>query len=117
MWLPSRSPMAGPLASAPFETCRSCDRPILPGVRLLRVSYAIDVAGVATSRGEEPELLFADEYCSPECALMGTIDAMRHLVANPRVDELFHADVPVLVIGRDEAAREDTLATLDGEPA
>jgi len=113
MWLASRSPVAGPIATATFETCRSCEGPILPGVRLLRVSYAVDVAGVAQLRGEEPELLFTDEYCSPECALIGTIDAMRHLVANPRVDELFHPEVPVLVIGRDKAA----VASLDGELA
>jgi hypothetical protein len=100
--------MAGPDASR-LLACRECGNPIPPGERALRVAYQILVVGATA------EPLFVDDFCSPVCAVLGQLSALRHLQANRRIDELFNDEVSPIYVGRDHALADNALATLNEE--
>jgi hypothetical protein len=100
--------MAGPDADR-LLACRECGNPIPPGDRALRVAYQILVVGAAA------ESLFIDDFCSPTCAVLGQLSAMRHLQANRRIDELFDKPDPVICVRDGHARSDDALVTLTDE--
>lgn len=74
-------------------TCGTCAKHIVAGDPLLRVTYAIDRAG-PDYLFTEPEMLLGDEYCSPECAINGTLTMLRRLAGHQLVMRAFRSDNP-----------------------
>lgn len=68
--------------------CGNCGNHIGAGTPLVRVSYALDFAGAAQIL-REPELLIGEEYCTPECAINGTMTMLRRLKEDQAVKALF----------------------------
>jgi hypothetical protein len=100
--------MAGPDASR-LLACRECGNPIPPGERALRVAYQILVVGAP------PESLFVDDFCSPTCAVLGQLSAMRHLQANRRIDEVFDNRFPATYVGNDHTVAAHALVALNDD--
>lgn len=68
--------------------CGSCGTHIGDAEPFLRVTYALDRGGAAYMLGE-PELLLTDEYCTPECAIKGSVLWLGRLKKNARVERTF----------------------------
>lgn len=68
--------------------CSSCGVHIGDDMALVRVSYAIDRAGMRNLL-RDPDLLIGDEYCSPQCAITGSITMLYRLKQEDLVVETF----------------------------
>lgn len=71
--------------------CSTCGVHIGDDMALMRVSYAVDRAGFRNLL-RDPDLLVGDEYCSPRCAITGSINMLYRLKREELVLETFGAE-------------------------